>query len=414
MFLYRLCATLIAPVVAVIFLLRCLRGRETLSDLHERLGGSAGTPGAVWLHGASNGELTSARPLIEAMLSAFPDHALVVTANTTTGRDLVAGWGLGRVHPRLAPLDYRWALARFRARWRPKAMVFLENELWPNRLMTARAPVLCVAARMSARSAARWGRLGGLTRRLLGRIDWLAPQDQGSAARFVALGVDKTRLGPVISLKPAVSLPQPPATELADLARIFSRPDTVLAASTHAGEDAVVLHGFATARAANPALKLILAPRHPRRAEEIATLVRQSGLNLTIRSGGAAPGPKTAVYLADTLGEMALWYRLAGVTFVGGSLVNKGGHTPFEPAQAGSAILHGPHVANFQDPYHRLDAADAAVCVTDSVTFADTLALLSGTRPQTAMAQLARQVLAQTDGEAVQQVTGELHKILTV
>jgi len=406
--LYRILITLAAPFLLGLLLWRWLGRRESLADLTQRLGGGEGAPGAIWLHGASNGELTSARRLIEALLDVFPDRALVITANTTTARDMVRGWGLARVSARLAPLDLRPVLARFRARWRPAALVVLENELWPNRIATMDGPVLAVSARMSDRSAARWARRPGVMGAMLARIDWLAPQDDASGQRFVQLGLEPARLGPVTRFKQAVSLPSPTVEELGELAVFFDRHDTVLAASTHAGEEAEVLRGFAQARAARPGLRLILAPRHPRRAEEVAGLIRAEGLELATRSGGARPD--APVYLADTLGEMALWYALAGATFVGGSLVERGGHTPFEPIQAGSAVLHGPHVANFAEAYGALDAGQAALPVVDGAGLAR--ALIELAEPGAAQQQTDRATRIATElgagGDGIAQILAAL------
>lgn len=329
-----------------------------------------------------------------ALRRQHPDRPLIVTCNTTSGRDLVNDWRLANVGARLAPLDYRWVLARFRARWRPVALMILENELWPNRIATAAEPVICIAARLSARSAARWGRLGGLASATVGKIAYLAAQDEVSGQRFAALGLGVSRIGPVISLKQAVELAPPPPAELAEFQRIFARADTVLAASTHAGEDAAIIDAFARARAARPALKLILAPRHPRRMAEVAALITAAGLPYAVRSKGEVPDAATAVYLADTLGEMALWYALAGVSFVGGSLVDRGGHTPFEPLQAGSAVLHGPYVSNFAAAYAELDQAGASRQVADADDLSKALTALRGADSQVAMAQAASALIS--------------------
>ena len=152
----------------------------------------------------------------------------------------------------------------------------------------------------------------------------------------------------VIALKAAAALRDAAPLDTTGFPAFADRASTVLAASTHEGEDEAIVQGFAAARATRPDLRLILAPRHPRRGPRIAALLERAGLAHATRSAGEVPGPDSAVYLADTMGEMALWYRLAGITFVGGSLVDAGGHTPFEPAGAGSAILHGPHVGNFR------------------------------------------------------------------
>ncbi|MBN2906038.1 MAG: 3-deoxy-D-manno-octulosonic acid transferase [Rhodobacteraceae bacterium] len=390
---YRLLLTLAAPVFALRLALR-------RDEADERLGGNG--PGAVrrgtviWLHAASNGELTSARGLIQRILARLPQARMIVTCNTTTGRALVQGWGMDRVEVRLAPLDYRLTLRRFMGAWLPDALILIESELWPNRLAEmARMdrPVALLGARMSQRSAARWQRLPGLVRPALAAIGYLSAQDAASRARFVELGYDETRIGPVVDLKSGTS-PTGSAdpAELARLAPLFPRASTLLAASTHEGEEAVILRGFAQARRTRPDLRLILAPRHPRRASEIAAAITRAGLTHATRSAGEGPDGATPVYLADTMGEMALWYDLAGLGFVGGSLVDRGGHTPYEPAAHGTAILHGPHVANFTDIYGALDAAGGARPVADAEALTQALLDLDA-GAQARMSDIATRVI---------------------
>ncbi len=304
----------------------------------------------IWLHGASVGELMSARPVIEALAARCP---LVLTANTATGRALVQGWGM---RARLAPLDTPQSLHRFLARFRPRVAVTLENELWPNRsALLARAGVrqIVIGARMSERSARRWARLPWLIGPMLGRIDGLSAQDLGSEERLIRLGLPEDALLPRMQLKllaPARSRPGPQPD---------TRDRTILAASTHEGEDGPILDAFMAARRAiGGGLRLIIAPRHPARAEEVAALMAQRGLAPARRSQGA---DETApILLADTLGEMARWYDAAAICITGGSLVAKGGHTPWEPAAHGCAILHGPHVSNFAEDYAILHAVGGA------------------------------------------------------
>ncbi len=397
---YRLALTLAAPLFAALWLLRWLRGRERLADLRERLGlGGPPTPPAspvLWLHGASVGELTAARPLAEALLARNPRLRLVATCNTTSARDAARRWGLPRCHVRLAPVDLRRCLGAFLNAHRPHALVIVENELWPNRLALAHArglPVALVAARLSARSFARWRRIGGLSRRLLGPVALAAPHDAASAERLTALGLPPSAIGPAAPLKAAVTLAAPPPGAVGALG--YDRPETILAASTHAGEEEQVLDAFLTARARRPDLRLILAPRHPERRGEIARMSAVRGLAPLLRSAGQAPG-QAPVYLADTLGEMALWYAAAGMCFVGGSLVDKGGHTPFEPAQFGCALLHGPHTDNAADAYRRLARADAAWPVADAAALAEALVTLDA-QAQAALGARARATLAAKD-----------------
>ncbi|PTN01671.1 3-deoxy-D-manno-octulosonic-acid transferase [Rhodovulum imhoffii] len=346
MIVYRILLALAAPFVAVRLLMQ--------PGTRERLGSPPGTAGVVWIHAASNGELAAARPVIETLLQRDPALHLLVTCNSLSGRTLAQAWGLERVTVRLAPLDYRLALRRFLTNWAPRGLIIIENELWPNRLkeMARRGPVVVLGGRLSARSLRGWQRLPALTRKVVETLDLVLPQDGASRTRFAALGVPETRLGPVITLKSTVASPTAPE-DIAHLRPDFPRRTTLLAASTHEGEDEILLDGFARAVSERPALRLILAPRHPRRGDRVQRLIQHAGLTCARRSRGDAPGAQ--VYLADTLGEMHLWYALAGMCFVGGSLVDKGGHTPFEPAAHGAALLHGPYLSNFAEVYAALE-----------------------------------------------------------
>jgi 3-deoxy-D-manno-octulosonic-acid transferase len=399
---YRyLVLTLAAPLALLRFGLRRLTGRETAADLAQRLGhgtGAAPRGPVIWLHGASVGELAAARGIAELLVESDPRLSLVVTANTLSGRAQAAGWGLPRTEARLAPFDTRRVLARFLSDWQPAALVTIENEIWPNRMAMARArrmPVLVAGARLSARSARLWGRMPGLAYEILGLIDHLAPQDGETEDRLLALGLPKRRIGARMNLKATARLAPPPEAEMTRLASALPPGKTILAASTHPGEEEIVLTAFRKAREFDAGLRLILAPRHPERGDQVAVLAASAGQPLARRSQGGVPGPNTSVYLADTLGEMGLWYRLAGISFVGGSLVAKGGHTPFEPAQAGSAILHGPHVENHADAYRALHRAKAAIEVPDAGSLtAEMLRLTGNPKGRAEMAARARTALA--------------------
>ncbi|WP_149140550.1 3-deoxy-D-manno-octulosonic acid transferase [Gemmobacter caeruleus] len=394
--LYRLLLRLLMPVLILHVLGQRLRGRVGAGALRERLALGAAEGADLWLHGASNGELTSVRWLLERLLAETPGLRIIVTCNSWTARAMVAGWGLPGLRVRLAPFDSPSAVRRFIAAWRPHALILIESELWPERIarMAERGPVIALGARMSEGSARNWRRVaGGLAAAMLGRIALLSAQDAGSETRFRALGLPQDRIAPRLMLKAratgqAATLPfAPPA----------ARARLLLAASTHAGEEAVILTGFAQAREVFDLL--ILAPRHPRRSAEVADAIRASGLSHATRSAGEVPGPGTAVYLADTLGEMDAWYAMAGATVIGGTFGDAGGHTPYEPAAHGSAILHGPGTANFREVFARLDAAGAALAVT-----AETLGpALRGLTParQAALAAAAPAVLAPADEAAL-------------
>jgi 3-deoxy-D-manno-octulosonic-acid transferase len=380
-------------------------GRERPADLWQRLGRSAAPVArgpVIWLHAASVGEVNAARALAETLLAREPRLSLVVTCNSATGRARAAGWGLDRVTARLAPLDYRWALIGFFAAWQPAALVTVENEIWPNRLAMARArrlPVMVAGARLSARSALIWRRVPKTAKTVIGLIDHLAAQDGASEDRLERLGLPRGRLGPRLNLKSAVRLVAVEDAELQPFAAALPYPETLLAASTHPGEEARVLEAFMAAFRRNPHLRLILAPRHPERGDEVAGLIAAHRLTCARRSAGQMPGPDTQVFLADTLGEMALWYHLAAVTFVGGSLVDKGGHTPFEPAFCDSAIMHGPFVGNAPEAYAALASAKSAVAVQDAAGLAKALlALIADPAARDAQAARARAALAALGG----------------
>lgn len=365
----------------------------------ERLGlGAAPAAGLrLWLHAASVGEVTSARWVVESVLSARPGLQLLVTTNTATGRDRVRSWGLPGVKAALAPYDSAGAAGRVLDRWRPQALVIVENELWPARLRAADnrgVPVLVIGARMSARSARRWGRLGGFVREMMARIDWLSAQDAGSLERLLSLGLRPEAAGPILALK---SIGRADTSDLPFQAPA-PRAATLLAASTHEGEEGLILDAF---RAAPRFSHLILAPRHPHRGDEVAALLTARGLTFARRSRGAEPDADTQVFLADTLGEMEHWYRLAGVTVIGGSFAPKGGHTPWEPARHGSAIVHGPSRHNFATPFAALDRAGGAVAVSDAAGLAAALQGLDA-GAQTRLAHIAAEVLApEGDGAAI-------------
>lgn len=365
MFFYRLLSLVLVPVLALRLGWRVLRGAEPSLAFRERLGGGeAAPPGGLWLHAASNGELASARPLIDALFDEGPELRLLITTNTVTARQMALGWAQqdwarGRIIVRAAPLDARWVLRRFLTRLRPATLVVIENELWPNRMQLCAAtglPVFVIGARMSARSAARWRRTG-LGPGLMSAITALSAQDPASEASFLALGLAPEKLLPIVNLKTAVEAPA--ATETLG----WPRHQTVLAASTHEGEEEIVLEAFVAARQRQPDLRLILAPRHPRRAAEIARMITARGLSYATRS--KAEAADQPVLLADTMGEMANWYASAGICFVGATLVPKGGHTPFEPVAYGCAILHGGSVSNHAAAFEALDRQGGARLTPD-------------------------------------------------
>lgn len=371
MLAYRLLLSLIALAMIPLLALRALRGRESWAVFAERMGRGALTDGPVlWVHGASNGELAPARPVIEALVTARPGLTLLVTSNSFTAREMVQDWGLPA---RCAPLDLRPCLRAFLRRHDVQGYVTLEKEFWPQRhiVLAARgAPVLGLASAMSEQTARAWTRLPAAAQAALGPMARVWPQDGATGPRLVALGLDPQALGPVTPLKSGYSAP--PRVDDPMLAGL-DRADTWLAASTHPGEEEAVIAAHRSARKARPDLRLILAPRHPRRVPEVSALLDAAGLAYRLRSSGVARSGD-AVLLVDTMGEMARFYDVASACFVGGSLVpGIGGHTPFEPAAHGCAILHGPQVANHAAAYAALTRAEAGLTVAHGDALAQAL-----------------------------------------
>ena len=219
------------PFVVAAFVFRVLSGKENWRDFLHRFGGGRIEAAPIWIHGASNGELIQGKALILALRDKHPDLDIVVTCNTVTALEMVLEWKVQNLRCQLAPLDYRFILRRFLARVRPQVLVVLENELWPNRIRTFPGAVICVAARMSERSAARWKRFSFLAKPVLPCIDYLSPQDSISGQRFVDLGLPKQALGPVLNLKSQVDLADPEPVQLELLRGFFDRDATILAAS---------------------------------------------------------------------------------------------------------------------------------------------------------------------------------------
>ena len=375
---WRTLASAAAPALGLWLRHRVRRGKEDPARLGERRGiASQARPAGrlVWIHAASVGEARSALPLLGAVLAAAPRaHALVTTGTLTSARMLDGALPARALH-QFAPLDVPAWVARFLDHWRPDAALWFESELWPNTLAALASrgvPAALVNARMSEASFARWRRGGALLRPPLDGFAIVLAQTEETAARFAALGARDSRA--VGNLKFDVDrLPAADDALAAARAALAGRP-AWLAASTHPGEEEIVAAVHAQLAPRFPGLLTILVPRHASRGTEIARLLRGRGLAVAQRSAGEAPDPATAVWLADTMGELGLFYRLAPVVFVGGSLVAHGGQNPLEPAALETAILLGPHSWNFTEIVAALRAADAVREVADPAALADQIA----------------------------------------
>jgi 3-deoxy-D-manno-octulosonic-acid transferase len=366
--LYRLTTTLLTPCASPFLSWRASQGKEDPARLGERMGrpGAPRPPGRlVWLHGASVGESLSLEPLIERFVQR--DIEVLVTSGTASSAKILRErLPAGAVHQFL-PLDAPRFVERFLDYWRPDMALFAESELWPNivRAIHARGtPFALVNARMSQQSAARWRSAGGVGGQLFGMIDLCLAQSPEDAARFLGLGAPRVRVAG--NLKFDVPPPPAEASKLAEFSGALGARPVWAAVSTHPGEEEIVLSAHAEISAKTPGLMTIVAPRHPERGADVSRLAQDRGLRVARRSQGEAPARGVDIYVADTIGELGLYFRTAGLVFMGKSLAVGGGQNPIEPAKLGCAILHGPDVANFAEAYSELNAAKAAARVQDA------------------------------------------------
>ncbi len=378
--LYRGATVAAGPLIGLYLRRRRARGKEDPARFGERFGvaGRARPPGPlVWIHAASVGESVSVLPLIDRLLARRADLSALVTTGTVTSARLMAERLPPRALHQFVPIDRPDAVARFLDHWRPDLALWTESEFWPN-LMTETArrgiPRVLVNARMSAGSFARWRRFPGLIAPLLAGFDLCLAQNEAEAARLRALGARRVE-APGNLKAAAPPLPVDAAALEAMRAALGARPRW-LAASTHPGEEEIVAEAHRALAARRPDLLTIVAPRHPERGPALAEMFAAAGLAVARRGAGEAPEPGTAVYLADTLGELGLFYRLADVVLIGGSLVPHGGHNLLEPARLDCALLHGPHMTNFADNADAFAEAGAAETVAAAAALARAVATL--------------------------------------
>ena len=347
---WRLLTGALSPVAGLLLRRRATHGKEDWARLNERLGisGKARPEGRlIWVHGASVGESLSALPLIEKLLE---NATVLVTSGTVTSAAMMSQrLPKGALH-QFVPLDTPSAVARFLDHWKPDAGLFVESDLWPNLILGAKArgvKLALVNARISARSAERWHWARKSVATLLAAFDMVLAQDEEGAERFRKLGARKVEV--VGSLKadaPALPVDEDALTQLRKA--IGTRP-ILLAAQTHPGEDETILPAHDLLRARFPDLLTILVPRHTARGADLEMLCGARAHRR--RSAGGQISPQTAVYIADTMGEMGLFYRLAPFCFLGGTLVPLGGHNVLEPASLHCAVLAGPHTSSAPRAY---------------------------------------------------------------
>jgi 3-deoxy-D-manno-octulosonic-acid transferase len=379
---YAMATGLVEPFARALLEGRARRGKEDPARRDERLGrpAIARPPGPLgWIHGVSVGESLAHLPLVERFRRERPEITVLVTSGTRTSAELLARRLPDGVIHQYAPVDAPAAARRFAGHWKPDLAIFVESELWPNLLFAADeqgARLALLSARLSASSMRSWDRLPGAAQAMLDLFDLILPQDQATADWTARHGA---RVSGWLDLKRAAGrLPvdEPALTALRGM--IGERP-VMVAASTHPGEEALIAEAVGGLES-QPLL--IVVPRHPERGGEVAELLTGAGWTVARRSQGEKIGKATGAYVADTLGELGLFYALANVVVMGGSFVSGlAGHNPLEPARFSRPVISGPNMANFTDAYAELVVANAAEIADGPAALRDALAPLFATPP---------------------------------
>ncbi len=370
-----LLAACLVPVILIALVVRPAWRR----GLRQRLGWvpptERGRP-AIWVHGASVGEITALAPIVRSVRREWPSHRLVVSTLTLGGRTAAAARLPEADAVVLFPLDVPSSVRRALGAVAPRLVLFSETEIWPNFLgaLAARGvPAIMVSGRMSERAFVRYRRWRALFAPALASVRFFCVQSLESARRLVALGAPASRVVVTGSLKTSTA-DGASRQGLSLTALGVGAAPVLVAASTHPGEETVVLDAFARVRRVAADARLVLAPRRPERFDEVAALLRSRGIAFVRRSEGAGPWPATApILLLDTLGELASLYAGALAAFVGGTLAPVGGHNVLEPAAAGVAVTFGPHTENARDAAARLLGAEGACRVGDGEALAAVL-----------------------------------------
>ncbi len=379
---YNIIIYLIQPLIWIRLLLRSRKSPAYRKRWAERYGFCKGKvlPGGIMLHSVSVGETLAAIPLVRALRHRYPSLPITVTTMTPTGSERVqSAFGKG-VHHVYLPYDLAGSVNRFLDEVNPKLVIIMETELWPNlisALHRRKIPLVIANARLSARSAKGYQKLGKFIRTILQRITLIAAQNQDDGERFLSLGLKRNQLAVTGSLKFDISVtPELAAKAIALRSQWASRRQVWIATSTHEGEETLLLEAHKELLKNHPTLLLILVPRHPERFPVACELTRKAGLTFTQRSTGEVPSSGTQVVIGDTMGELMLLYGIADLAFVGGSLVERGGHNPLEAAAHAIPVLMGPHTINFKDICAKLAQDDGLITVTDTASLVKEISTL--------------------------------------
>lgn len=380
--LYTILFYTIQPLVWLRLLLRSRKARAYRKRWCERYGFCRGKvqPAGILLHSVSVGETLAAIPLVRELRQRYPELPITVTTMTPTGSERVVSAFGQDVHHVYLPYDLPCAMNRFFNTVQPMLVIVMETELWPNMitiLHKRQIPLVVANARLSERSARGYKKLGGFIGETLQQITLIAAQTQQDGEHFLMLGVNRKQLAITGSLKFDISVSPALASRALALRRQWAAHRPVwIATSTHDQEESILLQAHSQLLARFPDLLLILVPRHPERFITVRELVRKEGFSFILRSSGEVPSASIQVVVGDTMGELMLLYGLADLAFVGGSLVDRGGHNPLEAAAHAMPVLMGPHTFNFRDICGKLSEAEGLITVVDVDTLTENISNL--------------------------------------
>lgn len=406
------------PFLRFLLSRRARKGKEDPARLPERMGtpGRPRPPGPLlWLHAASVGESQSALILLDALLARDPALHILVTTGTVSSAGLMTRRLPARAIHQYAPLDHPAWVTSFLNHWRPDRVLWMESELWPNMLAAIRArkiPAALVNARLSPRSVRRWQKLRGVISELLSTFAIILAQTDEDAVNFRNLGAPRVTVTDNLKYA-AAPLPLDDAALPALFAAVGARPLWVYA-STHDGEEDLACRLHKAVATQLPDLLTIIVPRHPERRTAITETCARHGLTSRLRSTGGAPQTEDSIYVADTMGELGLFYRLAPVACIGRSFSNDGGggHNPIEAAQLGCAVIHGPHIQNLQALFDEMNKAGAALRLSDEADFETQLRrLLTDSAACDALRERGANFVM-TKAQILKRVVGDLSPVL--
>jgi len=404
--LYALLFYIALPFILIRLLWRGIRSPGYWQRWSERFGHSpllTDDNPVIWIHAVSVGEVEATRPLVKTLFAEFPRHQIIITTMTPTGSARVKLLYGDSVMHCYIPYDVSFAVQRFLRRTHPQFGIIMETEIWPITLLTCqqlKIPLVLANARMSERSAKGYARFATFTKTILQSLHFIAAQSDADRQRFKLLGADIKNVHAIGNLKYEINLPASLMEQAAVMRNLWGnhRP-TWVAASTHEGEEAIILNASRQVRATFPELLLIIVPRHPERFDRVTALSQRAGFK-TLRRSEHRPCPSDVkVLIVDTMGELPLFYAASDVAFVGGSLMPVGGHNILEPAALARPIITGPHYFNFNEITKQFINADAAIQINDTEQLAETIIkLLQDSQQRDKMGKAALQLMANSQG----------------